>query len=528
VVKKLLPFLLAQAGAKTEREPIVNDEQRNAGQSGDLSAQQLVPLTGTSAAPVAYKDADQGLIKVAGVLVAIASLISGPVGAALVSLTTLVALFVPDILNSFSNVSGKIENDLIGSINTVSLEHAIAQAQASQNGFSLKFSRIERYFDEWENGTTDLIKNNALTGLRQAYWDITLNTLPEMTKNFTHANFGGFLIPQYAATGASYLAIMRSYYLHADALQLENASGRSERQDLVLKHLKHDLQSMVDTAINSYRLGVKNIINNTSGYKRSWDDYNNYRNHATLAGLDLIAAFQYADPELYPRGCHTRNLNRRLLTYLDTSGNAGAALQYRSNVMEIEKKFNPFEGVMSLQKMRMFYGSFPVLGKHVDGMYGVECTTQSHDGFSLIFQEPYSGLQRPPQIPEHYHEIEAALPCAEFEGRYRKPTDLNVGLMHTTIASMRATSKGIGANPPIAYYDAIFNSSAINESNSAAYLQHLPARSASQSNAENILSERLAQLRIDFNQSEGHHNYLYYWHNRTVLDELLPEKSHQT
>src|SRR5450830_11593 len=386
-------------------------------QSTTVGADSVVASDGID--PAMGADTTVAITTVALVAGAISNVLSGPIGVSIIVTLALANVFLPIILDYFKTVSNQQGLNIFATIDDKILQAVLAQAAVDMTVFQEKYDSIKNMFNQWQNGANETIRKYAKVQLQHAYIDLTHNGISSIRRAFTRDDYGGFMLAQLVTTSARYLAAMKDFYTYAEELELAAIPSAAIVKVLLLAQLREGIKALTNMAINSYRLGEQNIIQGKGGHKRSWDDLNNYRTTATITGLDLLPAFQYLDPEYYPNGCHRRDLNRTLLSFLNTS-TPDSATQNRGDMMDMDRILNRrYGGAYVLDTLRLGYAYFSSSTKaYVDGAFSVLAGVKTIDGYDEYYQSVHTTKNLPFGQTYQSYKYTVVHPCRRVGGTY--------------------------------------------------------------------------------------------------------------
>jgi hypothetical protein len=454
---------------------------------------------------------------------------------------TILLELLPD--NSFSLLSKDIMVLIYPAINQELLMQKLADAESALNGMRIKFENVTDDFDVWKNTNDDQLKEIKADRLRLLYGDISHNTVGDIAIHFSSQYLAGATLSHMAFAATQYLTIMRTYYYHANDLKL---AGRSttpsiDRQDLVLQRLQRDMAVLIDMATKSYKDGLQRLITGASNVPRTWDDYNNYRNTATLTGLDLIALLPYLDPGIYNTGCDVRALNRRLLTLFDTYDNPEQSKDERKNILNIEGAYNravPVDQLIFIEFNSCEYRDKAHLTHHA-GLFRTRCRITSTDGVDDVRQEGWTGIDPPAGVAISASSMDLRPSgCFALYGQYWNrstpmfryvpgimPVPIHIYAI-TTLKNMnvlvergdRDYQRKLFAFSTLTLDTALpvsnFEQSLRGKLNQSS--PHLPSK----------FSERLSDFSTIYAKQRQQYSFLLAWHNKVALKSLLPTADH--
>src|SRR5450830_27305 len=373
-----------------------------------------------------------------------ALIVSGPIAGIAVTAVAIISIFLPVVFpdDTWAPLVSRITELIHSMIDAAILKSAIAQANAALAANREQCLKVTENLKEWaENGTHK-------SQLIAQYASLTADYASGLNV-FLRSDMRTALVSQYAISALMYLTTISAFYPHADALGLYTGRFSSDK-DALLIQLRGDIARFTDTALESYRLGLKEIIDrskaSTGKAKPTWDDYNEYRNKMTISALDYVTLFAYLDPLHYPSGCSKKYVNRMLLTHLDTNRVANSAALYRSDILATERLLYVSIPVVELDAIRLkaarFYPPAPDAYLLLDGVFSSQCRAISIDGYQQQTYRTETGeLYLPNKLDKFEHIIHFSNPCflvmGDFwNGRIRDPsTGIVEGAKYVTTIS---------------------------------------------------------------------------------------------
>jgi hypothetical protein len=478
-----------------------------------------------------------------GVVVALAYLIAAVIPG-LNFITFLIAvggiLLLEHLPNStFSDLSIDIMKLVYPAINQELLLQTLGDAEAKLKGFREKFDSMTQDFKIWETTNDAELKASKAQRLYLLYPSFSTNTVGDIIAAFSNSYLAGTTLFHMVIASTQYLTIMRTYYHHANDLMLPVRTPHVlNRQEQVLAKLQEHMAKLIDMVTQSYKDGLKRLITGASNVPRSWDDYNNYRNTATLTALDLLTHIPYLDPEHYKTGCDVRALNRRLLTLFDTYDDPEWSKQERRQILYIDGIFNlavPVDNLISIEFNSRSYLDYP---KYHDGLSHTRCTKKSTDGYNKVIHDEWTGKPLPSRANFIFQEIDLRpLGCYGLYGQYwnRKDTILTIPTAPLFPDKYYAVTTLINItmlvdfdkNPP-QYQKKNFNSLQVTHNSPLSdFEQSLPhdLRKSLPPLPSNF-SERLSDFSTMYVKEIQQYSYLLAWHHNTTFNSLLPAINH--
>src|SRR5450830_174658 len=472
-----------------------------------------------------------------------ALIVTGPIAGIVITAVAIISIFLPVVFpdDTWEPLVSRITELIHSLIDAAILKSAIAQANAALAANREQCLKISENLKEWaENGTHK-------SQLIAQYASLTADYASGLNV-FLRSDMRTALVSQYAISALMYLTTISAFYPHADALGLYTGRFSSDK-DALLIQLRGDIARFTDTALESYRLGLKEIIDrskaSTGKAKPTWDDYNEYRNKMTISALDYVTLFAYLDPLHYPSGCSKKYVNRMLLTHLDTNRVANSAALYRSDILATERLLNVRLPVEALSVIRFLAAHFIPPETHpyflIDGVFLAQCTAISIDGYQTAEPEPRTATGRLnlSDIPiSSLREFSVELKTGCFlvmgnfwNGSIRAPDEENwAGPRYVTAISNIAffwepledhddfkelyTSSSLSSTDPVAL--TFFNQSIPGNQH------HLVPLSSSFS----MFSTRLADFKIFVDSTTQTHTYLLKWWDSSTVQDLLPAMTH--
>jgi hypothetical protein len=520
--------LILEKHIMNENKPGIGDSffSHNKNSSANINA--MPSASNQEAEPANIDDA---ILKIAGAVNVIVNVFTGKLGLLLIISTGLLVLFLPDLLLHCKTLSLVQAKSLLETIDNALLNDAMNRAEVALKSYHEKYNTIANQFKNWTSGATEAIRNAAKTQLQHSYLDINLNGIANIKKDFLHPTYGGFLLHHFIGASARHVAAIKDFHIHAIELNLAviPPATRGAKQ-LLLDELRADIQNISDAAIKMYHHCEQAIINSTEGYKRSWDHLNNYRKHVIVTALDALPAFQYLDPELYPNGCNTRYRNRKVITFLDTSHLNPSTLS-KEKILAMEAIFEQVKPVRVLKELTMHRAaSRSTFSRYYDGLCQVACLVKTTDGFEYEYPEPASGAVRFSEDGSDGVESLGYLkpylfkdPCFKVDGVYMPDRETHYGTkLHTCLTKLNVHMFDPDHMPYqcLFYFESIFY-----KAQRANFSMTVPAGGDQIKGTD--VSGRLAEIKIDQTQNNGDAYYTFYWHDKTMLEPMLPKRSHQ-
>ena len=376
-------------------------------------------------------------------------------------------------------------------------------------------------------------KKDGAGFVRSQYAALTLSYMPDMNL-LAPALYRSALLPLYVNAGLNYLSLLHDLYPLADDLQLASRDTFSGKAH-VLMRIRDDMAKLVNQATESYNAGLQEIKNKAPSSQGgvTWSNFSSYRTYSTVAALDYLALYPYLDPELYAAPTALRNLNRRLLSFLDTNDRQDAKFPI-SNIASFEAKVNVLHPLYKLRKLAFTNGFYqqviPELPGDIvifDGLTRIDNDVVTTDGYEQKISLPSTSI--PGTFTGSWRQELADFQSIPFfrarywlatDARFRPNTTIKIFIFYRFINATEKQGhlKQVWLNQK-AYPDFRFADLDVSFPPAPNPGQEFPDRS--------FFGNILEEMRIfNFHKDGAGAALLTTWHRVEIDDSMLPQSNH--